>query len=65
MQKYGVQLALYQHAVAQRYGDISVRAHYIREEETIILNRSYLDDALEREQQAVSQTSSYSCREKA
>ena len=65
LQKYGVQLALYQHAVAQRYGDISVRVHYIREAETIILNRSDLDDTLEQAQQAVSQTSSYSCREKA
>lgn len=54
LQKYGVQIGLYQHAVVPRYGEVPVRVHYIREEQTIILNRSDLVDALERARRAVS-----------
>ncbi|MBI5034298.1 MAG: UvrD-helicase domain-containing protein [Chloroflexi bacterium] len=53
LQRYGVQLALYQFAVAPRFGDVSVCVHYIREKETLVLNSADLADALTQARQAV------------
>ena len=53
LQKYGVQLALYQNAAAPQFCDPLVHVHYIREEETIILNGSELVAALDQARQTM------------
>lgn len=48
LENYGVQIALYERAVAAELGeDVCVRVHYIREEETLELTHTDLNSALE------------------
>lgn len=54
LKEYGVQLALYQYAVATQFSDVPVRVHYIREGETVSLTQADLADAQKRAVAALS-----------